>query len=234
MSLKQSGETESVIYYLENHDKTLYVDIRIPGMADDREFQFNARTPAILMARGRTVRYLGMFILPRRKTICFISTGYHMKTTLSILLLIMLSPAHGGDIKRWIDIDGTLTFGDAPPPKATGIEIVTYPAHDTGIETGDYYAPRNQLYRLQSERKRKASRRRVAALEDERLRQQGQDQRRTESRQRAVRAQKCKHARARLREYEHRSIQTYRNEADRLRDESQLARLRKLETEHCD
>jgi hypothetical protein len=157
-----------------------------------------------------------------------------MKTTLSILLLILLPALHAGDIRRWIDEDGTLTFGDAPPPKATDIEIVTYPAHDTRIETGDYYAPRNQLYRLQSERRQKASRRREAALEGERLRQQGQDQRRTESRQRAVRAQKCKHTRARLGEYEHRSIQAYRNEADRLRDESQLARIRKLETEHCD
>jgi hypothetical protein len=163
-----------------------------------------------------------------------------MKTTvkmLAIAVILLVRPLHAGGIKKWIDEDGTLTFGDAPPPGVNWTETSRRPDPGADLADSDYYAPQNRLYRLQAKSRRKAHQRRQlrdAALEDERLRQQSLDQHRNSEKTRDIKTKTCNHYRARLREYEHRTIQAYRREADRLRDASRLARLELQEAEHCD
>jgi hypothetical protein len=44
---------------------------------------------------------------------------------------------------------------------------------------------------------------------------------------------RCSQYRAKIDEFEHKTIQAYSNKSDRLSDKSHLETLRKLETEHC-
>ncbi len=163
-----------------------------------------------------------------------------MKSTDSIAAIavaLIAAPLHAGDVKKWIDADGTLTYGDVPPPGVNWTETVGHSAPGAGPADSDYYAPQNRLYRLQAERRRKAQQRRQrqdAAREDERLRQQSLDQRRKAEKTREKRTKSCTHYRARLAESEHRTIQAYRHEADRLREASRLALLKKQEAKYCD
>ncbi len=158
--------------------------------------------------------------------------------TLKALILLLLStPLHSAGIKKWIDADGTLTYGDVPPPGATGTEIIRQPTLESGSETDSGSSLQNRLRRLQSDvRTRDELRRqqRDSARTHERAVQQATHRRHAALRAEKIRREKCHHYGARIGEYEHRTMQAYRNEGDRLRDESQLASLRKLEAEQCD
>ena len=174
-----------------------------------------------------------------------------MKTTASITVIVgalIAMPLYSGGIKKWLDADGTVTFGDVPPPGATHTETLRRHARDSqsvlstqpegyGTTNVDYYSPQNQLRRMQDERRQndhQRQQRRETARQERRLRRQATNRLVATKKARMVQREKCNHYRARLGEYEHKTIQAYRSEADRLSDRSQLVRLRKLVAEYCD
>ncbi|NNG11696.1 MAG: DUF4124 domain-containing protein [Halobacteria archaeon] len=174
-----------------------------------------------------------------------------MKTTntmAAIAVVLVATPLHSGGIKKWIDADGTITFGDVPPPGAINTETIRHhastpgpalkaTASGTGAATSDYYSPEKQLRRIEAKSRQKkiqSRQQRNAARQDELSRQQSIDRRHETEKERRIHRARCNQYNARIDEYEHKTIQGYRHEADRLSDRSQLARLRKLETELCD
>lgn len=171
-----------------------------------------------------------------------------INTMAGIAILIIALPLHAGGIKKWLDEDGTLTFGDVPPPGAIKIETLRdsrtdsasalrpVPSRNRSVAS-DYYSPQNQLHRMEAARRQQDDQRRQGrktASREGLLRQQALNRHRHAGKDRQVHRARCTHYRARIDEYEHKTIQAYRREADRLSDRSQLARLRKLATEHCD
>jgi hypothetical protein len=173
-----------------------------------------------------------------------------MKTTTTmaaIAVVLIAMPLHSGGIKKWFDADGTITFGDVPPPGAISTETirhhsaVTGPAlqpapSEAGPAVSDYYSPEKQLRRMEAKSRQKNiqyRQQRNAARQDKLLRQQSIDRRRKAEQERRIHRARCNQYRARIDEYEHKTIQAYRNELERLSDESQLARLKELEAVHC-
>jgi hypothetical protein len=167
-----------------------------------------------------------------------------MKTTpalASIAVVLLATPLHSGGIKKWIDEDGNITFGDAPPPDAVNMETIRQhapgPAQPVaGSANSDYYSPQKQLRRMEANSRLKGrdyQQRRKAARQSNLLQQQAIMQRRKVEKERQIHRARCRQYRTSIDEYEHKTIQAYRNEADHLSDKSQLARLKKLEIEHC-
>jgi hypothetical protein len=158
-------------------------------------------------------------------------------TMAAIAIVLVATPLHSGGIKKWIDADGTVTFGDVPPPGAINTETIRRHAAGAGAAASDYYSPEKQLRRMEAKSRQKNiqyQQQRNAARQDELLRQQSINRRHEAEKERRIHRASCNQYRAGIDEYEHKTIQGYRNEADRLSDKSQLARLRKLETEVCD
>ncbi len=167
-------------------------------------------------------------------------------TAISVVLIAM--PLHSGGIKKWIDADGTITFGDVPPPDAINMETIRHhsavtgpalktTASGTGAAASDYYSPEKQLRRMEAKSRQKNNQyrqQRNAARQDELSRQQSINRRHEAEKERRIHRARCNQYRARIDEYEHKAIQAYRHETERLGDRSQLARLRILETEVCD
>jgi hypothetical protein len=48
----------------------------------------------------------------------------NMLRLICIFTFILAATAHAGSIKKWVDADGNVTFGDAPPPSVTNPEKV--------------------------------------------------------------------------------------------------------------
>jgi hypothetical protein len=54
-------------------------------------------------------------------------------------LTVLAATAHSGSVKKWVDADGNVTFGDAPPPSVTNSEKIkvqesyspSAPSHNT-------------------------------------------------------------------------------------------------------
>ncbi len=162
-----------------------------------------------------------------------------MKATLAtaaISVALLATPLHSGGIKKWFDEDGNITFGDAPPPGAINTETIMRHSPKPGSSASSYYSLQNQLTRMRARKKQEELQRqqkRTAARQDDLFRQQAMKQHQDAEKDKQLSMAKCSQHRARIEEYEHKTIQAYRNEAKRLSDKSRLATLRKLETEHC-
>jgi hypothetical protein len=97
-----------------------------------------------------------------------------MKNMLRFILIftfILATTAQAGSVKKWVDADGNVTFGDAPPPSVTNPEKVkvqeayspsapssTAPSSlpsssspSNSPATDDYYSPQNQLRRMKAQ-----------------------------------------------------------------------------------
>ena len=48
----------------------------------------------------------------------------NMLQLVCIFTFILATTTHAGGIKKWVDADGNVTFGDAPPPTVTNSEKV--------------------------------------------------------------------------------------------------------------
>ena len=62
-----------------------------------------------------------------------------------VLVLVLVPPVHGGEAHRWIDADGAVHYGDAPPPesvRATGTDAEAADA-DNAEEAAAPDAPRD-------------------------------------------------------------------------------------------
>jgi hypothetical protein len=160
-----------------------------------------------------------------------------INTMAAIAMVLVATPLHSGGIKKWIDADGNVIFGDVPPPDAINTETIRRHAAGAGAVAGDYYSPEKQLHRMEVKNRQKniqSRQQRNAARQDELLRQQSINRRHEAEKKRRIHRARCNQYKARIDEYEHKTIQGYRHETERLSDKSQLARLRILETEVCD
>ncbi len=165
------------------------------------------------------------------------------------LVLIASSPIAGG-IKKWVDKDGNVHFGDVPPPSVTNTETIkeikghTYNPKSSdqprpiGAKSSgsDYDSPQNQPDRMKAggqEEDLQSQQRRDAAEKSELLRQAREIQKMNAEKQRVINAENCERYQEYIEEYEHKLMKGYEAESDRHSDESHLAKLRSLKARNC-
>ena len=171
---------------------------------------------------------------------------------LGALILLASLGAHAGGVKKWVDENGQVHFGDVPPPSATKSESIKVPyssdathsvdtpgqAAEEGASSGgdDYYSPQNQLRRMEQQRAYEQQMRiqqRSDATSEELLQQYKESQERTQRQQDKIDSASCEKYTARVAEYEHKLMGTYRSEEDRLSDKSHLGTLKVLQARYC-
>lgn len=166
-------------------------------------------------------------------------TRDRMKTTpamASIAVVLLATPLHSGGIKKWVDEDGNISFGDVPPPGAIKTETIKRHVPGPRSAASDYYSPQNQLHRMRANKTQEDFQRRQkkkTARQHELSRQQAIMRRHNAEKDKQRNMARCSQYRAKIDEFEHKTIQAYSNKSDRLSDKSHLETLRKLETEHC-
>lgn len=171
-----------------------------------------------------------------------------MRFVCALGLLLSLT-AHAGGIKKWVDEDGNVHFGDIPPPNAINTESVKVqksiiatkstlpPDKDAGNpSTGDYYSPQNQLRRMEAQNEREQRmrmQRRSEARSEELSRQQKKMHEKSSEHQKIVDKSKCDLYEARANEQEHKIKKGYSSDKKKLEDISHLATLNRLKAEYC-
>ena len=170
--------------------------------------------------------------------------------TLSLLLSLSVN---AGGIKKWVDEDGKVHYGDVPPPSVTKTESVKVP-HSSDVthsaETqekavegdasssggDDYYSPQNQLRRMEEQKEyeqRMHLQRRNDARSEELLQQYKESQERSQKQQDKIDSASCEKYTANVEEYEHRLMGPYSSEEKRLSDKSYLGTLKALQARYC-
>ena len=172
-----------------------------------------------------------------------------------VFTFILAATTHAGSIKKWVDADGNVSFGDAPPPSVTNSEKVkvqesykpsapssTAPSSlpssspSNSPATDDYYSPQNQLRRMKAqetqerlERQQKKS----AARSEELYRKQMEVYDRSAVQKGRVDEANCELYKAKLNEHEYQMQRGYTSEGDRLSQEKRLAVLNRLKAGYC-
>jgi hypothetical protein len=150
-----------------------------------------------------------------------------MKATrevLALALLAIIASASGGSIKKWVDDQGRVHFGDAPPPAAGSVIVAPQPAYSSSQPAGRHAASTGGLRpgeQRMLERIEKEEREHVEAM-DRSVRESAQRKAR-DARTRKLSQAKCDYYRALVRESDQRLRQPYSNPQRRLHDETKRA-----------
>ena len=155
-------------------------------------------------------------------------------TRLLLLLCIAVSVStYAGSIKKWVDADGKVHFGDAPPAETQTNEIKVKPASGTPARRqvrqrpgSDYYSPQNQLGRLEA--------RREIGIARQRARWDAERRRGERGKKAKVDAAECNYYEAMERKYKHRLNQGYKSKSDKLDDEVTLAQIKSILADQCE
>jgi hypothetical protein len=173
---------------------------------------------------------------------------------LFIFTLLLSSTTYAGNIKKWVDKDGNVHFGDVPPPSVTNTETVKVQKSRASTEnripienvaaseasgttnSDDHYSLQNQLRRMEAKNKQKNRERMLRRNErrsEELHRQQMDIYKKNASHQKRVDEAKCAQYKAKYKEYERNMKVGYRRGDDKLEQESLLATLNSLKAEYC-
>ena len=177
---------------------------------------------------------------------------YNVTRQFGALILLASLGVHAGGVKKWVDENGQVHFGDAPPPSVTKTESVKVPhsssathnadtpgqAADEGASNvgDDYYSPQNQLRRMEQQRAYEQQLRmqqRSDVQREELLQQYKESHETVQKQQDKIDNAYCERYRARVEEYEHKLMGTYKSEQDRLSDKSHLGTLKVLQARYC-
>jgi hypothetical protein len=149
---------------------------------------------------------------------------------IGLLLLTAFASAAAGPVRKWVDADGRIHFGDAPPPNAASVVVSPEPAsHPSSAEDapeGLRPGERRMLERIEREEREFVEARERSAKE---LAQRDA----ARAHKKKVEKAKCKYYRALVREHEHALKQGYRNSARRLHDETKLELYERQAAMYC-
>ena len=172
-----------------------------------------------------------------------------------VFTFILAATTHAGSIKKWVDADGNVSFGDAPPPSVTNSEKVkvqesykpsapssTAPSSlpssspSSSPATDDYYSPQNQLKRMEEQkaRERQARRERKAdAAREELYEYQKKKAEYDAQRKDKLNSAACDVYTAKVEEHEHMMDGSRVSEAENLKNKTRLATLKNLQAHYC-
>ena len=140
----------------------------------------------------------------------------------ALVLALWAAAAPAASVKKWVDAEGNVHFGDAPPPEASAKDVETAsgaaagePEARPGLRPGE----RAMLRGIESEERAFLEARDRSAAQLERRAQQGADAAAHDE----DRAMNCAYYSARFDEAEHERRQGYGSESDKHRQRSAVA-----------
>lgn len=132
--------------------------------------------------------------------------------------ILIVGSAYSGGIKKWVDSEGNIHFGDTPPAQQQTEAVDQTPAYETpeskvsstsrdGYSTyPGYNSPQNQLKRMESQRRRAIQRTQERRARDERMMKEAE----TNEKKNSVAKAECEYYKGRTDYYERKLRSSYK------------------------